>query len=82
MDTNELINRFKYHPPASPEVIDAHGQIRGALLDTALEFNQLLPECREKSLAVTKLEEAMFWANAAVARTQGVESVAQLKRVA
>ena len=26
------------------------------------------PECREQTIAVNKLQEAMFWANAAVAR--------------
>ena len=26
------------------------------------------PPCREQSLAITALEEAMFWANAAIAR--------------
>ncbi len=30
----------------------------------------LTPESREQSLAVTKLEEAMMWANAAIARNE------------
>ena len=29
-----------------------------------------IPDSRETSLFVTKMEEAMFWANAAVARNQ------------
>ena len=31
-------------------------------------IDQLLEESREKSLAMTKLEEFVFWANAGVAR--------------
>jgi len=30
-----------------------------------------VPEGRERSLAITKLEEAMFWANAGIARPGG-----------
>ncbi|MGH3375967.1 MAG: DUF7681 family protein [Actinoallomurus sp.] len=33
-------------------------------------LNEVLPEGREKSLAITNLEQAMFWANAAVARQE------------
>jgi hypothetical protein len=34
----------------------------------ALTINSLCVEGREKSLAITKLEEAMMWANASIAR--------------
>jgi len=33
-----------------------------------MTFDQLAPESREKSLAITKLEEAVYWLNAAIAR--------------
>ncbi len=68
MDNHELKSRFTFHPATTEERQFAHGLIRTACLQLALTFNRELPVCRETSLAVTKLEEAMFWANAAVAR--------------
>lgn len=64
----DLTNRFNYHPPSDNTVKDAHATIRQACLDAAVDIDDLCPEGREKSLAITKLEEAMFWANAAIAR--------------
>lgn len=64
----ELGNRFIYHPPKDPSRQKSHERVRSYLLQMATEFNDTLPEGREKSLVITKLEEAMFWANAALAR--------------
>lgn len=66
--TPDLAHRFEYHPPSSDEVRVAHERVRGYLLGVAQELDGLLPDGREKSLVFTHLEEAMFWANAAVAR--------------
>lgn len=63
----DLENRFSYHT-ATPRIAAIHVGIRDTLLQIATDFEQILPVCRETSLALTKLEEAMFWANAAVAR--------------
>jgi hypothetical protein len=68
----DLLNRFTYHPPTQ-EQPQKYSMIRGAALQLAQEINRIAPECREKSLAVTKLEEAVMWANAAIARHGGVE---------
>ena len=69
MDQEDLNNRFSFHP-ATPENGrgDQHAAIRGECLTLASTLNVLLPEGREKSLAITHLEEVMMWGNAAIAR--------------
>lgn len=69
MDPHDISNRFTFHP-ATPE--NGKGAIHEAIRDLcgklAHQLNETLPEGREKSLAITHLEEVMFWSNAAVAR--------------
>lgn len=68
---NESLNdRFLHHPPLTNEVRDTHEQIRAIFGGDAQALDRMLPESREKAITFTKLEEAMFWANAAVARNQ------------
>lgn len=68
MDPIELENRFTFHPATTDKRKDDHLNVRNLCLDLAEELNGLLPEGREKSLAVTQLEQVMFWGNAALAR--------------
>lgn len=68
MDAFELKNRFEYHPPENKLTVVNHQIVRDACLDAADAINQVCPEGGEKLLAMTKLEEVMFWANAAIAR--------------
>ena len=65
---DDLDNRFTYHPPTDPAVRGRHEDARAIARTAATEFVDLLPPGREASLAITKLEEALFWANAAIAR--------------
>lgn len=65
----DILNRFAYHPATTDEKRLAHETVRGSVGSLALGWDRELPPGREKALAITKLEEAMFWANAAIART-------------
>jgi hypothetical protein len=64
-----LEHNFAYHAPDEDKVL-LHQEVRQNCEWLAKDFDNLLPVGREKSLAMTKLEEAMFWANAAVARSR------------
>jgi hypothetical protein len=71
MEKEDLDNRFKYHPPSDPGVAEQHEHVRYFARRMAEVIEQKCPDSREKSLAMTALEESMMWANAAIARNQG-----------
>jgi len=68
MNAAELSRRFDYHASSRTEHADAHAGVRAGCKRLATELDALLPDGREKSLVMTHLEEASFWANAAIAR--------------
>ena len=72
---NERIeNDFSFHP-AKPEGGTAynHDRVRFILKGVAIDLTAYVPAGREQSLMLTKLEEAMFWANAGIARNSDGE---------
>ena len=60
---------FSYHAP-KPNQIPRYGEIR----DEAKDFAEVIlincPPSRERSLALTNLEQAVMWANASIARNE------------
>ncbi len=66
---DEIRVRFTYHAPKGSQS-DLFGIIRDIAQSLAVEIDELCPASREKSLAITKLEEAVMWANAAIARRE------------
>lgn len=68
LSQKELEKRFNYHPADTEEKKQAHEQIRNMCLRYATDIKNLIPEGREQALALTHLEEVMFWANAGIAR--------------
>jgi hypothetical protein len=65
----DIDNRFTYHAP-NEEQKQKYQYLRLAAKTLARDINELVPDSREKSLAMTHLEDAVMWANAAIARNE------------
>lgn len=65
----QIAHNFRHHPPVGTAVVD-HERIRAKARELAELIDEVLPPKagREKATAITKCEEAMFWANAGIAR--------------
>ena len=69
MDAKELDARFVYHAPKNDQA-DRYERLRERGKELAGLMAFFCPESRELSLALTKVEEAVMWANAAIARRE------------
>ena len=66
---DDLMHRFTYHAPKDKQPAK-YEEIRNEARLFAVTISDLCPESQEKSNAITKLEEAVFWANASIARNE------------
>lgn len=64
---SRIENNFKYHAPkeGQPEKYNA---LREKAKELAYLIVELCPDSREKSKALTDLEQSVMWANASIAR--------------
>lgn len=73
MTPEDIDNRFAFHPATTEDKKNAHDGVRNNCRRLAHYLNDTVKDGREKSLAITSLEEVMFWGNAALARTDTKE---------
>lgn len=62
-------NNFVYHAPKNDQA-ERYEMIRKAGKGLAWVLVRLCPDSRELSLALTQLEDAVMWANSAIARNE------------
>ena len=67
LQTVELQKKFTHHTPVGDQPT-RYVIVREALMAAAAVVLEQSVPSREQSLALTKLEEAMFWANEGIAR--------------
>jgi len=69
MDQDLTERNFTYHPP-KPGQPEKYERLREEAKALARSIEELCPSSRERSLAMTNLEQAVMWANAAIARNE------------
>jgi hypothetical protein len=67
MEQSEIETRFTYHAPKEGQA-EIYQSLRDTAKNLAILINNVCPESREKALALTQLEDSVFWANASIAR--------------
>ncbi len=66
MNFNDIENIFMYHAPVKDQ-LTRYEDLRRTAKGLAVLIQTLCPESREKSLAITNLQQAIMWANASIA---------------
>lgn len=66
MTNEELMKIFSFHP-ATSVTGPKHDQVRTIMLGVAEQLSQVVPASEERKLAIRSLQQAMMFANAAIA---------------
>lgn len=70
-------NAYAHHPPPNEAIAGLHMGIREETKALAHYYFEYGVPCRELVIALRKLEEAMFYANASIARNHQVFTEAE-----
>lgn len=65
----QIESNFTHHPPKGDQA-QRYERLRAAAKTLAVEIAESTPPSREQALALTNLEQACFWTNAAIARNE------------
>lgn len=66
MSKPQIENTFSYHAPKGDQT-QRYESLRAKAKELAYLIEESCPESREKSLAMTSLQQTTMWANAAIA---------------
>lgn len=66
---DEIERNFTYHAPKNDQPA-RYQQLRDKAKELAYLIDQLCPKSQERSASMTQLEQAIFWANASIARNE------------
>lgn len=64
----EIDRRFDLHTPTAPDVNGQLDRLRAAHKELAILIAETTPVNREQSLAITSLEESLYWTVGAIVR--------------
>lgn len=64
----EVKRIFAFHPADTEEKRELHEAVRDMAFVLADWINDSIPDSAEKTLAIRKVQEAMFYANSAIAQ--------------
>lgn len=77
MTTAQITNTFTHHPPFGDQTA-RYEVIREYARSLAFMIDEACPESREKSLALTSVQQAVMWANASIAINEKPSAVGTL----
>jgi hypothetical protein len=66
LGNEEIMRRMGFHP-STETTVPLYEANRSEAIALAVQWDGRLPDGREKALALTALQEALMWANAAIA---------------
>lgn len=68
LDGYPLECNFSYHAP-TPDQIERMQHLRTVAKSLAASLLHSVPSCRERSVALTNIEQSVMWANAGIVRS-------------